>query len=555
MGSLSVSKRLSLGFGLVLIMMSAMIMVALFNLDSIGTSNARIIEKDWVKAEAANLVNATTRANALRSFELLIAEKPEQLTNVRQHMETNKKAITQALETLETLAQSEDEKAAIAKLKDARAKYVTSFSKVSKLVDDGKKDEATTTMRTETLPALDTLQGMIAELVVLQNKGVVASGAEVRQRISASRAWLASLGAVAFLIGLAAAVLITRSLMRELGAEPSYAAAVAGKIAAGDLSVQVELRHGDRSSLMYDIHCMRESLSQIARKVRCGADNIASTSEQIAVGNLDLASRTEAQAGSLNQTAHSMEQIIRTVRDNADAAKRANELAHSASDTASKGKAIVAEVVETMGTINDASGRIADIIGVIDGIAFQTNILALNASVEAARAGVQGRGFAVVASEVRTLAQRSSTAAKEIKELIDDSVQRVNTGARLVDKAGATMEDIVTSIQRVTDLMRDISSATNKQSDEIGHVNEAVAQADAAAQQNATIVEETAAASASMQDQAVRLAETVAMFRLGDEKMAVQPRPVTLIKSEQAANEPKALLAPTRRNAPRLARA
>jgi methyl-accepting chemotaxis protein len=320
---------------------------------------------------------------------------------------------------------------------------------------------------------------------------------------------LGSLGA-----GLALGVLITRALMRQLGGEPGDVARLAGKIADGDLTVNVDLRRNDDRSVLFAMKSMRDSLGGIVGQVRTGTDTIATASAQIASGTQDLSARTEEQAGALEETASSMEELTSTVKANAEHARHANELARSASSVAQKGGAVVDEVIGTMGAINESSGKIADIIGVIDGIAFQTNILALNAAVEAARAGEQGRGFAVVASEVRTLAQRSASAAKEIKQLIDESVSKVGAGARQVDEAGVTMREIVSSIQRVTDIMADIQAASSEQTTGIEQINQAIVQMDQVTQQNAALVEESAAASEAMQDQARKLAELVSVFRV-----------------------------------------
>jgi len=268
---------------------------------------------------------------------------------------------------------------------------------------------------------------------------------------------------------------------------------------------------------------MNASLSHIVGEVRNGTDTIATASNEIAAGNLNLSSRTEQQASSLQETAASMEQLTSTVKQNADNASQANQLAVSASEVAVHGGKVVTQVVSTMGSINASSKKIVDIIGVIDGIAFQTNILALNAAVEAARAGEQGRGFAVVAAEVRNLAQRSASAAKEIKALIDDSVAKVNVGSKLVDQAGSTMEEIVTSIRRVTDIMGEITAASHEQTAGIDQINQAVSQMDQVTQQNAALVEEAAAAAASLQDQAATLAEVVSAFKLDSHYVATQP--------------------------------
>jgi len=309
-------------------------------------------------------------------------------------------------------------------------------------------------------------------------------------------------------------VVITRNLLRQLGGEPAYATRVTQEIAAGDLSLEIALKPNDTSSLLHAIKSMRDSFTGIVGRVREGSESVATASAEIAQGNNDLSQRTEQQASALEQTAASMEQLSATVKQNADNAKQANQLAQGASSVAIAGGQIVGDVVQTMKGINDSSKKIADIIGVIDGIAFQTNILALNAAVEAARAGEQGRGFAVVATEVRSLAGRSAEAAKEIKKLIGDSVQRVEQGTVLVDKAGVTMTEVVGSIRRVTDIMGEISAASIEQSQGVAQVGEAVAQMDQATQQNAALVEQSAAAAESLKGQAQELVKVVALFKL-----------------------------------------
>ncbi len=325
----------------------------------------------------------------------------------------------------------------------------------------------------------------------------------------------ASIGAVVLAgILLAVGLMITRNLLRQLGGEPDVAANITQRIAQGDLTVDIPLQSNDQSSLLYAIKTMRDSLSVIVGQVRTGSEGVATASAEIAQGNNDLSARTESQASALEETAASMEELSSTVSQNADNARQANQLAMSASTVAVQGGEVVAQVVDTMKGINDSSRKISDIISVIDGIAFQTNILALNAAVEAARAGEQGRGFAVVASEVRSLAGRSAEAAKEIKTLINDSVQRVEQGSALVDQAGTTMKDVVQSIRRVTDIMAEISAASSEQSAGVSQVGEAVTQMDQATQQNAALVEEMAAAASSLKSQAHELVDTVAVFKL-----------------------------------------
>jgi methyl-accepting chemotaxis protein len=314
---------------------------------------------------------------------------------------------------------------------------------------------------------------------------------------------------------LAISVLITRSILRQLGGEPGDAAHITNRIADGDLTVDIVLRPEDNSSLLHSIQSMRNNFSSIVGQVRSGSEGVATASAEIAQGNHDLSARTEQQASALEQTAASMEELGSTVKQNADSARQANQLAQNASTVAIKGGEVVGQVVETMKGINEASRKISDIISVIDGIAFQTNILALNAAVEAARAGEQGRGFAVVASEVRALAGRSAEAAKEIKTLIGASVDRVEHGTTLVDQAGATMNEVVSAIKRVTDIMGEISAASHEQSLGVAQVGEAVGHMDQTTQQNAALVEQMAAAASGLKSQAQDLVQVVAVFKLG----------------------------------------
>ncbi len=323
---------------------------------------------------------------------------------------------------------------------------------------------------------------------------------------------LATLALLAVLLGMG--VLIARSLTGQLGGEPDYAANITGHMAQGDLSVPIALQPGDNHSLLHAIHAMRDSIAHIVGEVRSGTDAIASASSEIAAGNNDLSVRTEQQAASLEKTAASMAQLTHTVKQTAENARHASMLAATASSVAVKGGDVVDQIVGTMGSVNASSTKIVDIIGVIDGIAFQTNILALNAAVEAARAGEQGRGFAVVASEVRNLAQRSAAAAKEIKTLINHSVENVEHSTRLVNDAGATMTEVVQSVKRVTDIIGEIAAASQDQSQGIDEINVAISAMDGVTQQNAALVEEAASAAESMRNQADRLSQQVSVFKL-----------------------------------------
>ncbi len=324
---------------------------------------------------------------------------------------------------------------------------------------------------------------------------------------------------------------IVRSILRQLGGELAYAAEVVSRIADGDLTAQVQTRASDNSSMLFALKVMVDKLTGIVSGVRSSTDAITTAAQQVAAGNSDLSQRTEEQASSLEETASSMEELTSTVRQNAENARQANQLATNASDIAVKGGQVVNEVVHTMASISTSSKKIVDIISVIEGIAFQTNILALNAAVEAARAGEQGRGFAVVATEVRNLAQRSAAAAKEIKTLIGDSVDKVDAGSRQVDQAGATMNEIVSAVKRVTDIMAEIAAASSEQSTGIEQVNQAITQMDEVTQQNAALVEEAAAAAESMQEQANGLYVAVSVFKLGETKGGAR-------KEDKAAHAP-----------------
>jgi len=339
-------------------------------------------------------------------------------------------------------------------------------------------------------------------------------------------------------------VVLLRSIGRQLGGEPGEAADMARSVAAGDLSVQVNVKEGDTTSLMAYLQAMQTSLAKVVGNVRQSSESVASASAQIAQGNNDLSQRTEEQASALEETAASMEQLGATVKQNADNARQANQLALSASTVAVRGGQVVSEVVKTMKSINDSSKEISDIISVIDGIAFQTNILALNAAVEAARAGEQGRGFAVVASEVRSLAGRSAEAAKQIKKLINASVERVEQGSTLVDQAGVTMTEVVASIKRVTGIMGEISEASTEQSTGVSQVGEAVSQMDQATQQNAALVEESAAAAESLTQQARQLVQAVAVFKLTPDAGRLAATPVRAADVKRQPNQAKTAARP-----------
>jgi methyl-accepting chemotaxis protein len=521
MKNLKIGVRLAIAFGVVIATMALMVMLALLRFTQVGDTNQQMIEKDWVKAEAAGLINATTRANGRSVMELLIATDPQQIKTVKATIETNKQSITAALAMLDQLVYRPEGRALLVGLKEARTRYVSSFTKVTQLLDEGKKDEAVATMTSETLPALDALQIPINRLTDLQKEIVLKSSAEVRDQINATRLLMLLLGALGVLAGAGLAWWITRSITRPI----VQAVEMARSVASGDLTTELEVTSKDEcGQLLQALQDMNDSLVNIVMEVRSGADAMATATSQIAAGNMDLSSRTEEQASALEQTAASMEELASTVKQNFETGRHANQLAETASQVAVKGGGVVAQVVHTMESINNSSRKIADIISVIDGIAFQTNILALNAAVEAARAGEQGRGFAVVASEVRSLAGRSAEAAKEIKQLIGTSVSDVSQGCQLVEQAGSTMDEIVVHVRRVADLMGEVTNASQDQTSGIEQVNQAVGQMDQVTQQNAALVEEAAAAAQSLEQQAKNLVQVVSVFHLGHRESASQLR-------------------------------
>lgn len=382
--------------------------------------------------------------------------------------------------------------------------------------------------------AYEAHRSAVDKVVQLTMKRNEADEAQARDRIQTA----IMLSAVIFLGSLIAsftvATAIARGLIRTLGGEPSYAMEVASRIATGDLKTKIEIKEGDGKSLLAAMRTMQETLAKIVYDIKTSADFVSTGAQQIAAGNGDLSQRTAEQSTSIDESSTSMARLTVTVRQNTENSRQANQLAHDASEVARKGGELVADVVKTMGEINASSKRVVDITGVIDGIAFQTNILALNAAVEAARAGEEGRGFAVVASEVRMLAQRCATAAKEIKQLIDDSVDRVSAGEQLVERAGATMDEIMVSVNRVTGIIDEISAASEEQAVGIEQINASMHLMDEMTQQNAALVEEAAAAAAGLEQQASMLTRSVALFSLAEARIVAATSSPDVIPGQSA---------------------
>ncbi|THC46558.1 methyl-accepting chemotaxis protein [Massilia sp. Mn16-1_5] len=528
LNKLGVGRRLALAFSVILAIMVVLAVLSLAKMATIQDKLDRIVSHDNVKLGLIMDIRQSVMNAILNGRNIALMSDAAEIDAENKRLAANRAVYADTFKRLEALANTPAEKAALDKITASRAAAVDVVTKMTNLVKAGDREGSNRVLLQELQPLqTKTIEAMDA--MVAHEEGLVAEAAEeARAAHAAARLQTTLLTLAALAIGALLAWTITRRLLRQLGGEPLYATTIADRIAQGDLGVPIELRAGDSASLLFALRTMRDKLADLVGQVRVATDSIAQASSEVAGGSADLSSRTEAQAGTLEETASSMEELTSTVKHNADNAAQANSLARAASTVAERGGSVVAEVVGTMGAINDSSKKIVDIIGVIDGIAFQTNILALNAAVEAARAGEQGRGFAVVASEVRNLAQRSAAAAKEIKALIADSVDKVETGSKLVDQAGSTMHEIVGSIRQVAELMGGITVASQEQTRGIEQVNVALIEMDGVTQQNAALVEEAAAAAQAMQQQAAQLARLVSVFQLGNEQQklgyAVSPQ-------------------------------
>jgi methyl-accepting chemotaxis protein len=516
---LTIGKRLVIGFGGVLVLMAVLAGLAIQRVGQIDDILTQINDVNSVKQRYAINFRGSVHDRSIALRDVVLAATPEASkphVDLIAKLDANYQKSAGPLDAM--LSDGDDdlpeEKQALAAIKEVERRTQPLIAKVIALRQADQVAEAAALLDKQAAPAFVDWLASVNRLIDLEEKLNNEAAKGARALSGSFLAWMLVLLAFAIGAGAVAAWTIGRGLLRQLGGQPDYAVAIAGAIAGGDLSVPIETREGDQSSLLFAMKAMRDSLVNIVSQVRAGTLTIAKASTEITAGNHDLSERSERQAGTLEETASSMEELTGTVRQNADNARQANALAESASIVAQRGGAVVAQVVQTMAAINTSSRQIAEIIGVIDGIAFQTNILALNAAVEAARAGEQGRGFAVVAGEVRNLAQRSAAAAKEIKGLIGDSVAKVDDGARLVDEAGSTMEEIVNSVKRVTDIMAEISLASQEQSAGIEQVNRAIGQMDETTQQNATLVEQAGSAASALQEEAEHLAHLVSIFKL-----------------------------------------
>ncbi|NHQ92901.1 methyl-accepting chemotaxis protein [Janthinobacterium lividum] len=511
MKNLKIGVRLGGGFAAVLLLLTSLTVVGIVQMQSASKETDALVN---VKVRNERLIGEWTKVievNAARTAAAWKVSDPEHQKQFEQEMAVSSARATEIQNDIGKSELNAEEQSLYQEVLSTRKAYTEVRKNVFKAKNAGDLELGKRLYEGDMAAKRDIYLAALKKLELLEAKLLDETAAQIRSRYENGRLLLISLGVVAILLGVACAYWITRSITRPI----TRAVEVAEAVSAGDLTSHIVVESRDETGqLMHALKNMNDRLVSIVGQVRAGTESISTASSEIAAGNLDLSSRTEEQASSLEETASSMEELTSTVKLNADNARSANQLAIDASQIASKGGVVVSEVVSTMGSINDSSRKIVDIISVIDAIAFQTNILALNAAVEAARAGEQGRGFAVVASEVRNLAQRSSAAAKEIKGLIGDSVQKVEAGSQLVDKAGRTMDEIVQSISHVTLIMNQITDASDEQRAGIEQVNQAIGQMDQVTQQNAALVEEAAAAAESMQEQAAKLADVVGLFKL-----------------------------------------
>ena len=511
MKNLKIGTRLCMGFLLVVVMMIAVSGIGTFKMKAMNVEAELLANDRGPKIVTVHdyIVRLNREARYFRN--IILFKDPAKIQKELERIEIAKKEAGQRFDVLDKSIKSTKGRELLGVVANYRQKFGSLIGRFDDLVKQDRKDDAFQLLVTEVRPVqlayMDALNDLIDYQVLLMKQ----SGEAAESAYESARLMMLGLTGAAFVLAIIIALMVTRSITSPL----NEAVKVAQTVAEGDLTSRVDVQSKDETGqLMQALKDMNESLVRTVGNVRSSSDTIATASQQIAAGNMDLSSRTEQQASSLEETASSMEELTSTVRQNAENARQANQLAVTASDVAVKGGEVVGEVVETMGVINESSKKMADIINVIDGIAFQTNILALNAAVEAARAGEQGRGFAVVATEVRSLAQRSASAAQEIKTLIEDSVEKVGQGTQLVESAGTTMEEVVDSIRRVHDIMGEITAASQEQSEGIEQVNQAVIQMDQVTQQNAALVEEAAAAAESLQGESVNLTDVVGVFKL-----------------------------------------
>ncbi|CAN0622458.1 Methyl-accepting chemotaxis protein I [Burkholderia multivorans] len=511
LNDIKISTRLALGFGILSLLIALVGGISMVRINAVSGAFDTVVNDRYVKIAALNDIKGGLNQQARSLRNTLIMNNPADVRSELALLESAGKGVDERWATLKSTLHDEEAKALLAKAMQARAEYESTYGKFTALISGGQADEARHVLLDEIRPRQLAYFASVDDLIGRQKALMDASASQAFDAVDSMKVILPVCSAAAIVIAILMGAWIIRAITGPLG----QAVAISRSVAAGDLSIQFDAAGtNETAQLLRALKDMQTALSKVVTTVRQNAESVATASAQIAQGNQDLSQRTEEQAASLEETAASMEELTGTVRQNAENAKQASSLATTASGIAQQGGEMAGRVVETMQGISASSSKMAEIIAVIEGIAFQTNILALNAAVEAARAGEQGRGFAVVAGEVRTLAQRSATAAREIKGLITESVGRVDLGAKLVDEAGRTIHEVVHAVQRVTDIMNEIAAASEEQRTGIEQVNTAVAQMDQVTQQNAALVEEASAAAQSMVQQAQTLRATVAVFKV-----------------------------------------
>ncbi|QDZ29920.1 methyl-accepting chemotaxis protein [Noviherbaspirillum sp. UKPF54] len=509
--NLKIGHRLAIGFSVILAFSLLTAGVAVWRLKVISDATDNMMASPHAKEQMVSDWYRYIHSGVRRTIAIAKSADPSLSAFFAEDAATTSKGASDMQKAIEPMLVTEKEKSLYKAIGEKRKVYTVARDAIAKAKAEGRMEEAERLLQQDFVPAANAYQELVHQLMDEQRNSINGIAQDIHTIYLESRNAMIGLGLLVLAIGIVYAWRLTVGITRPL----NEAVGIAQRVAAGELSTRIEPTSNDETGhLLRALQQMDAGLVQIVNDVRASTAAIATASSEIASGNHDLSARTEQQASSLEETASSMEQLTSTVKQNAENAQQANHLAVSASGLAQKGGEVVGQVVDTMADINASAKKIVDIIGVIDGIAFQTNILALNAAVEAARAGEQGRGFAVVAAEVRNLAQRSAGAAKEIKTLISDSVDKVDTGSALVNQAGATMDEIVNSVRQVAGLMGEIASASNEQSIGIGHVHAAISQMEQVTQQNAALVEQAAAASASMHEQADHLIHAVSVFKL-----------------------------------------
>ncbi|MCC7703973.1 MCP four helix bundle domain-containing protein [Janthinobacterium sp. GW460P] len=561
MDKFTVRTQLTLAFGLLVFFLIGISILSVRSFSNFNTSFDQYVNGITARANTAHRVRDAIDMRAVAARNLVLVTKPEDLESERKQVLHAQAEVVKNMQHLLQLTQqpevSDEVRAIVNKIDGIEKRYSPVALAIVDLALQKKTEQAIVKMNEECRPLLAALVAASDEYFALTDQRSTAILQEDNERYILNRNILIGASLLSIVLAGLAGWLITRSLLKALGAEPKQLCDAVSLLAGGDLTGKLNVAPHDTASVLSALQRMQESLTTVVSSVRQDSDTVSLAAAEISSGNSDLSLRTEQQASSLEETASSMEELTSTVRKNAENAREANVLATTASDVASKGGAVVGQVMGTMDLISESSRKIVDIISVIDGIAFQTNILALNAAVEAARAGEQGRGFAVVATEVRGLAQRSASAAKEIKALIDDSVSRVDAGSRLAAQAGTTMSEVVASVARVSNIIAEITVASQEQSTGIEQINQAVTQMDSVTQQNASLVEEAAAAAESLREQAGHLVQTVSIFKTHDSQVAAHApaparasaKPLRLVPAP-ATSPAKRQAAPAKARAP-----